>query len=102
MSSTPTTSSTDNEASLSTIRSTLDLFGHDFVRGIIEVVGGKGGRVAYDVVASEVTFAAHSPTFEDNVDGVVVLKLFMDEFRDLMEGMNVRFDDESNEFFSVS
>ena len=77
----------------------MDYLGDDFARGIIEVTRNHGGRVGYDVVAEEIKDAAHSPEFE--ADGATALKLFIDEYYGLMDGMDLVFDRDENEFFIV-
>ena len=68
----------------------------DIVRAIIEVTKKHGGRARYDVVASELKDAAHCPHFDG--DGISALKLFMEEYRSLMDAVDLYFDDESNHF----
>ena len=85
---------------MDSLRQTIDYFGDDFVRGIIEVTRNHGGRVGYDVVAEEIKYAAHSPEFE--ADGATALRLFIDEYYGLMDGMDLLFSKEKNEFFILS
>ena len=78
----------------------MEYLGDDFVRGIIEVTRNHGGRVSYDVVAGEIKDAAHSPQFE--ADGDRALKLFVDEYHGLMDGFDLYFDRERNEFYMTN
>ena len=79
------------------IRQTLEFFGDDIVRALIEVTTNHGGRVGFDVVAAELKKAAHCPEFDG--DGLPALKMLIKEYRGLMDGMMVDFDDDNQEFF---
>ena len=81
------------------LRETMEYVGDDFVRGIIEVTRNHGGRVGYDVVAKEIKNAAHSPKFE--ADGATALKLFIDEYFEIMHGFDLFFDEKKCEFSVV-
>lgn len=81
---------------MSAIRDVLKLSGYDVVRAIIEVANNHGGRVGFESVAAEIKNAGHCPEFDG--DGPTVVKLLLDEYGGLMEGMIVYFDNDSQEF----
>ena len=84
---------------MESIRETFHFFGDDFVRGIIEVLGYyDNGKASFDEVSKHIKTAAHSPAFD--CDGPTALKLFVEEFLELMSGFDVYYDEETKEFTS--
>ena len=82
---------------MDSIHQTLDLFGKDIIRAIIEVTSYHLGRVSFDVVAKDLKDAAHCPEFEG--DGASMLKILLAEYRGLFDGMIVKYDDKTRVFY---